>query len=177
MNQGYIGLLKKGTVQYRVRKVVFQFLVFAVTVGGGISLLKGQLWSNIVMLLIMYLILGVFYWSHRSEFRPFSYWINIIENEPEQVVWLKPIQIDHTAYFLVTYARSYKYELFLKNGDKLKVMCPNDKREDFVQIFQKYTPHVHFGYSKKVAKFYQKDKSTFLENIKNAGIYLPISNK
>lgn len=174
MEASYIQLIKKGTVQYRVQKAVFFFLFLVLTLGVMYTLVIGEILDRLTMFCIMYLILGIFFLRNRSIFKPLQYWTNIIENKPEEVVWLKPIEVQHTAYFLVNYAKSYSYELNLKSGDHLKVMCPNEKREEFVQLFQKYTPHIHYGYSSAVAKIYKKDKNAFLDNLKADGLYQAI---
>lgn len=171
----YTEILKKGTLQYRIQKAVFFILIVALTIGVLYSLVSGIILDTVIMFLIMYLILGVFYLRNRSIFKPIRFWTNIIENKPEEVVWLKPVEVQHTAYFLITYAKSYRYELYLKSGDHLNIMCPNEKREEFVQLFQKYTPHIHYGYSSAVAKLYKSDKNLFLKNVKASGAYHPIS--
>lgn len=171
MEADYIKILRKGTSQYRVQKVVLYFIIIAVFIGFLLAAFNGVLKENIVMIIIIYAFLGFYYWKNRTDFKPFKYWQDQFEKTPKNIIWIKPITIEHTAYFVFTYSKSYKYEVLLKNGLKMTLMCPEEKKELFKKMIAQYAPHAHFGYSKEVEKLYRKDKENFLRNLTKKDLF------
>ncbi len=169
-------VLKKGTFHNRFFKYMMISVGVIVLLGINYQLVVSGTTDSLPMLVAMIIVFVPVYWFNRYKFKEVSFWIDVFENRPEDLVWVKPIETSHKAAYVITVAKTYKYELYLKDGTHAIIDTSYKRIEGFYKGIRAYAPHVHFGYSNDIRKLYRKDKTNFLENAKSNGWYRSIND-
>lgn len=176
MKTEFEALISKGTFSNRVMKIVYM-VVGSLVLFGNLATINGENYQqNLTFLVVISVVFGLFYWFNRSKFKPLQFWLDLFYKNSEELIWVKPITTKHTAYLVVTYAKSYQFELYLKDGTHLKIDCPEHRRKVFYNGIKKYAPHAHLGYSREVNKVYRRNRATFLETLKQKGLYRSVND-
>jgi hypothetical protein len=104
-------------------------------------------------------------------------WVDMIENNPENIVWIKPI-IERTSYwYLITISKEHQLQILTQDGQSVIIFCDNDyEGEIFFDGIKYFLPNVHVGYSFEIEEMYKSNPSTFIYTLKKNRIYLPARN-
>ncbi len=112
-----------------------------------------------------------------GDFKGQDYWINTIKNNPDNIVWIKPITTKHTVGLIVTLYKEQKFQILTSDGLSVTLKC--DKALD-AQILlhgvQTHMSHAQLGYSHQVKNLYKKDAVLFLQNLQQLNLYTPITS-
>jgi hypothetical protein len=104
-----------------------------------------------------------------------EYWINLLVLEPEKIVWIKPVNIRHTAAYVVTLYEEMHFQIMTSEGLGILIKC--NTREDqvlFIGGMRQYVPHAHLGYSDIINFHYKSDPTAFIQELKESGLYQPV---
>jgi hypothetical protein len=106
-----------------------------------------------------------------------KYWINLVNNKPENVIWIKPITVKHTVGLVVTLYKEKKFELLTVDGKNLTINCNSeDIQKVFFEGIKKYFPHSHIGYNPEIQKLYFADRINFILILQKYNAYFPVNN-
>lgn len=128
------------------------------------------------MILAMAFGAGGAYWMFRKKLKPTKYWMDLIENKPTDLVWLKPVEIKHKLLHVATVAKSTQFELFSKDGCVVIIDTSMMHRGMAIKEFKELLPDIHFGYSKEVKKIFRRHKEDFIGELKRKNLYCPLSD-
>lgn len=170
MESSFVRLIKKGTSTDRIQSYVF-FVILGVVVLGNLVLINRENYQqNLTFIVVVGIIFGIYYWFNRYKFKPLKFWLDKFEHHPEEIVWIKPITTNHNALLVLTYAKSYQYQVYLKDGTNVTIDCPEENKKTFYRMLREHVPHAHLGYSKDVARVYSKNRSRFLQRLNEKGL-------
>lgn len=141
--------------------------------------------SGIAMLFVPIIIIGLIpvggifliVSRFKGDFKGGDYWINLLNNEPQKIVWIKPVNIRHTAAYVITLYSEMHFQIL--TTDKLAIMIKCESRESqqlFLRGMQEYAPHAHIGYSDMAAFYFRSDPNDFIADLKGNNEYNPIGN-
>ncbi len=176
MEESFNDLLRKGTSTNRVQVYVFWTILGLVIVGNLVLINKENFKENLAMIVAIGVVFAVYYWANRHRFKPLKFWIEVFEHHPEELIWVKPITTNHNALLVITFSKSYQYELFLKDGTHVKVDCPESRKKTFYRMLIKHAPHAHLGYSKDVERVYKRHRDRFLARLNEKGLYRTVND-
>jgi hypothetical protein len=176
ISEDFKTVLKKGTFH----NIFFKYTMFGVMalvlVGIIVQIIVTGATDSFPMVIAMIIVFVPVYWFNRFKFKEVSFWVDVFENRPMDLVWVKPIDTSHTAAFVITVAKSYKYELYLTDGTHAIIETSHKRIKGFYKGIRTYAPHAHFGYSPEIRKLYRKDKKNFLANAADANLLRTISD-
>lgn len=137
--------------------------------------------TGILMFLIPVIVIGYFVYRltkrEKGTFKGSFFWGDLIEKNPDEIVWIKPILTSHTAAFVITLYKEQSFQLYTKSGLHVKFKVSSQKDlETFYKGLQTHLPHAHLGYSEKVKEAYFASKDSFISSLKNRKIYQPVSS-
>jgi hypothetical protein len=106
-----------------------------------------------------------------------EYWVNLMVNEPGKIVWIKPVNIRHTAAYVITLYNEMHFQILTSDGISIMIKCvsPQDQYV-FVSGLKQYVPHAHFGYHDLIQFHYKSGPTEFLQELKDNGLYHPVQN-
>ncbi|MCI5056512.1 MAG: hypothetical protein MRY83_10415 [Flavobacteriales bacterium] len=141
-------------------------------------LLYGGIKFGILPLTIMafglVLFLTLFYYLSRGSILGSSYWLNLIYESPDQIIWVKPFKVkERVALMPVDEKMLFK----LYTIGKVSITFSfEDKYEmrTFRDQFMKLIPNAHFGYSIQAQMLYKKNPSTFISTLKSTNEYFAL---
>jgi hypothetical protein len=110
-----------------------------------------------------------------GDFKGSDFWVHIIKNNPEKIVWIKPITTKQTVGLIVTLYNEQKFQLLTADGISMTMKC--DKPMDaqiFIQGVKDNLSHVHLGYSSQVNSIYKRNSSEFLNILKSQNLFTSI---
>ncbi|MDR2948572.1 MAG: hypothetical protein LBV71_05135 [Prevotella sp.] len=112
----------------------------------------------------------------RKEAVPDSFWIDLIQNNPDDIVWIKPI-IDKTSVAGITLLKTRDFIFYTKDKYRLTLYCVSDNDlEIFWKGIKTYLPNTHIGYSVEIKNLYEDNAETFIKSLKSNGLYMPVSS-
>lgn len=121
---------------------------------------------------IILLLLAVFLRTGAT--RGGSFWVERLRNQPESIVWIKPIVEKHKMWYLITLFKTNKFQLLTRDGHAVTFVCddPAD-RQIFINGIKKYIPHAHIGYSFDIAEMYEHNPADFINAVQDKNVYTP----
>lgn len=142
----------------------------------AIFLYMGSMFAPMLILPLIMILIGVWiYNSFKGDFKGADYWEDVFKNHPEKIVWIMPITVKHTAAYVVTLYREQKFQILTDEGMKVTIKC--DKTGDpqsFLNGCAQYIPQAHIGYSPQVKSTYKQDPATFIQNLTEFDMYVPL---
>jgi len=173
MNDQFKELLRS-RVQAAQRESLLAMALFA-----GFILFFIYWGMKLVFLFIPALVFAVIayfvYKKFQGDFKGADYWLKQFEENPENVVWIKPITVKHTAGFVITLYKEQKFQIL--TADNLAVTLKCDKAgqaEVFLKGCQQTIPNAHIGYTVQIKSIYKKDPDEFISSLKASNLYSPI---
>ncbi|HEU4716740.1 MAG TPA: hypothetical protein VFU15_02860 [Bacteroidia bacterium] len=111
----------------------------------------------------------------RGDLKGEDYWIDELVHHPERIAWIKPVRVQHTAYYVVTLYHESYYQLLDINGLAIMIKCnsPEDQLL-FLRGVKRYTPHAHIGFSHVVQSLYNRNPAEFIRMVTESRAYLPV---
>ena len=100
----------------------------------------------------------------------------MIKNNPENIVWIKPITAKHTVGLIVTLYKEQKFQILTADGLAVTLKCdkPNEAQV-FLNGVRDHMPLAHLGYTDHIKRLYKEGPSTFIEALKEDKLYTPIT--
>ncbi|MFT4603079.1 MAG: hypothetical protein ACI857_003266 [Arenicella sp.] len=112
----------------------------------------------------------------RGEFNSADFWIQLIEERGDEIIWVKPFKTKHTLGLVITLFEESNFQIFTKDGLRIHFKMNNEQEQKlFFEMVRSYFKDAQVGYSGEVEMLYQLDKSRFKENLIQKGLYTPIS--
>lgn len=147
--------------------LVSSIALFYLAIKSSVSLYF--VYSALFILIILF-----YYKKNRSIFKRGNYWADLITEESNEIVWIKPIKVKHKSIIITIYETRH-FQLLTKNGLKVNIDCSTDeRREIFLEGIKTYLPHAHIGYSYQVDHIYKKDSQNFIQNLRLQNLYMPV---
>jgi hypothetical protein len=101
-------------------------------------------------------------------------WLITIKENPESIVWIKPIIVRHTAYYLVTLYKERQFQFLTDENKKVTItLDAEEDRQTFFEGVEHLLPHVHIGYTEEVDALYYADPEKFISELQGRGVYMP----
>lgn len=175
MNESYENLIRKGAgaaqAEAGLGMLLFvSFILFFVYWGFQIPFL---FIPAVIFGGIGYLI----YKKLPGDFKGSDFWVDMIKNNPENIVWIKPITTKHTVGLVITLYKEQKFQMLTANGIFVTMKCDKENEaEIFLNGVKNHMPNAQLGFSHQIKNIYKQDPSQFIENLKQKGLYTPISS-
>lgn len=104
-----------------------------------------------------------------------DFWISMIKDQPEHIVWIKPVVEKVTLAHVITLSKTKKFQLLTKHDRKLEITCETAAAgQVFIDAVKESLPHAHIGYSNSISILYSSNPEKFIENLKLKNLYTPI---
>lgn len=117
------------------------------------------------------------YWRFKGDFKGASFWIDLLQSQPENIVWIKPVITKHTVGYVFTLYQERSFELYTHDGLRLRLQIDSlQNHRLFFDAIQTHLPHAHIGYSEEVDSLYRLDKPGFIQNLQDKQWYRPIAD-
>lgn len=113
--------------------------------------------------------------SHLNDSNRRKKWVSIINENPENIVWIKPIIEKTVLLNVVTLLKTRHFKLMANDATDVLIDCSSEKEaEFFLRRITVYLPHAHVGYTKEVQELYDADPKKFMVRMILNGDYTPI---
>ena len=174
MNESYENLIRKGTQGAQNEAMSAMGLL------GVIGLICLYYSSKSIFVLIPLVIFGAVgyfvYKKFSGDFKGGDFWVNMIKNNPENIVWIKPITTKHTVGLIVTLYKEQKFQILTADGLFVTMKCDNSiDSQIFLNGLREYMPHAQLGFTHQIKRIYKQGPKQFIENLKQQNLYTPIS--
>lgn len=104
-----------------------------------------------------------------------DYWLDKIANSPNDIIYIKPIEVRHTVALVLTLFTNIKFKLYTVDGKELLMHCRSPEEvKTFYNLTLQHLPSAQFGYSAEVEILFDESKENFIENLKKRRLYTPI---
>jgi hypothetical protein len=174
-NQSFIQLLEK-RIQNQTYDSIFGFLSLT---GLGLFIL----YFGVKLFMFPLILLGILTisWSiyllknhYKGELKGPEFWLDILKNEPERIVWIKPIIEKTKVYYVFTLSSVRKFQLLTNDGLKATFSCDTDEEQGtFFNGVKAYLPHAQLGYSIEIETIYKESPKKFIEQVEKNRMYTP----
>ncbi|HEY8895298.1 MAG TPA: hypothetical protein VIM79_10810 [Niastella sp.] len=113
--------------------------------------------------------------SQDKEYKGKDYWVKLLKEHPEKIVWIKPIITKHTIGYVFTLYRDHKFQLLTTSGEAIILNIDTDiERLVFFNGIRQYLPHAHIGYTPEVDALFSADPDNFITILQERQIYRPM---
>lgn len=151
-----------------------QLAVF--TISAGVLFICSIVYSTWIFALPGIFFLAIYFLRPNPSKKPAEYWIDLIEQAPSNIVWIKPVHIKRRYMGVLTIDEEKNFQLINTQEEYviIKFKDSTDQRLFFNGI-EKYLPHVQVGYSAQVSEIFHQNPTDFIENLKRKNLHTPIS--
>lgn len=113
-----------------------------------------------ILLGVVFVVIGyIMYSKSPGEFKGAGFWLELIKNNQDKIVWIKPITEKHTIGFVITLFEVKKIQFLTRDDISVTMECDTDEElKIFFEGIKNYLPHVHFGYNIDVLSGYPKNR-------------------
>lgn len=121
-------------------------------------------------------ILGIILLRNQDkEYKGKDYWVNLLKEHPEKIVWIKPIITKHTIGYVFTLYRDHKFQLLTtsKEGIILNINTETE-RQIFFNGIREYLPHAHIGYTLEIDALFSANPENFITILQERQLYRPL---
>lgn len=113
--------------------------------------------------------------SKDKEYKGKDYWVKLLKEHPEKIVWIKPIITKHTIGYVFTLYRDHKFQLLTTSGEAIILNIDTDiERLVFFNGIRQYLPHAHIGYTPEVDALFSANPDNFITVLQERQIYRPM---
>jgi hypothetical protein len=110
-----------------------------------------------------------------KEYKGKDYWVKLLKEHPEKIVWIKPIITKHTIGYVFTLYRDHKFQLLTTSGEQIILNIDTDiERLVFFNGIRQYLPHAHIGYTPEVDALFSANPDNFITILQERQIYRPL---
>jgi hypothetical protein len=146
MNESYEKLMRKGASGAQSEAMMGMVLI------GGIVLVCLYYSTKSAFVLIPGAIFGavgyVIYKKFIGDFKGPDFWVDMIKNNPDNIVWIKPITTKHTVGLVVTLYKEQKFQLLTADGLAMTMKCDDAMSSQiFIQGLRDHMPNAHVGFT------------------------------
>lgn len=111
----------------------------------------------------------------KGDLKGSDYWIDQLVQEPQKIVWIKPINIRHTAAYVITLYNEMHFQVLNTDGLKVLIKCDSPANQHlFIRGFAQYAPHAHIGFNDAVEYCYNAGPGNFIGELQRKGLYNPV---
>jgi len=155
------------------------YLLLAVIFGISLYFLNWAIVHQFIISLFPCLIFGLmgFYFLKKSnlKFRGGNFWVNMIKENPENIVWIKPIVEKHTVWYLITLFKVQNFQFLTKDGLSINMKIDTaEEQKIFFDGIKINLPHAQIGYSPKIDLLYDFNPKNFIKALQARNLYTPI---
>lgn len=120
------------------------------------------------------LVPGIYFFIRSHSFAG-NFWLKTIKSTPENIVWIKPITVKHTIWYMVTLYKTYHFQLYTRDNRCIAIDCNgDDEQKIFFEGIKKYIPHAHIGYNLNIEEMYERNPEGFINALQNKQVYEPL---
>lgn len=152
-------------------------IIFAIATG---IMLYGIFTSLIAcyVLSVFCFVFGIYkVFKDEGEMNSSDYWLTQIKNEPQNIVWIKPIRETTTLNFVITLDEKNYFQILSNKNKKITLEClDSSENKMFLNGIKCLLPHAHFGYNDEVNDVYTNSPDSFLPILKKEGLYTPLDS-
>jgi hypothetical protein len=110
-----------------------------------------------------------------KEYKGKDYWVKILKEHPEKIVWIKPIITKHTVGYVFTLYRDHKFQLLTTSEEGIILNINTEiSRQVFFNGIREYLPHAHIGYTREVDALFSADPENFITILQERQLYRPL---
>jgi hypothetical protein len=174
MNRDFEDLVEKNCQDATIKAY---FAVSVLFVMAGFLIYWGIKISLGIFLIGLGVLFAGFYCINRSggEFKGGKFWVGMIKENPDYIVWIKPIVTKHTVGFVLVLYKEKKFQFLTKHGTRIVMECSSDKDQQvFFEGIKQHLPNAQIGYSLDTDILYNEGPSNFIKNLQNKGLYHPV---
>ena len=111
----------------------------------------------------------------RGQLKGGDYWVDLLVNQPQKIIWVKPVNIRHTAYYVVTLYQETHFHLLTTDGTSIDIKCDSPAAQQvFFNGIRRYIPYAHIGYSEQVQYCYNQHRDQFIAALQHNQLYHPV---
>ncbi|MCB9233531.1 MAG: phage holin family protein [Bacteroidia bacterium] len=163
----------KGSLAYGLGGAIF-LIGFMFFVYWGILLGMSFMYVVAAFALLIAVVLFLASWSAA---RGGARWIDLIENHPEKVVWIKPVVTKHKVALFITAFETNSFSIYAKGGNHLRLECNSEPdQKAFLEMVAEHLPQTHIGYSYEVEKIFNEGSEKFIETLQDKELFRPIGS-
>jgi hypothetical protein len=112
-----------------------------------------------------------------KEYKGKDYWVKILKEHPEKIVWIMPIVTKHTVGFVFTLYRDHKFQLLTTSEEGITLNINTEtERQIFFNGIRQYLPHAHIGYTPEVDALFSANPENFITILQERQIYRPLDS-
>jgi hypothetical protein len=132
-----------------------------------------------VPLIVMGLIplggIALIIYRFRGDLKGSDYWIDQLVQEPHKIVWIKPVNIRHTAAYVITLYNEMHFQVLNRDGLATMIKCDSPENQVlFISGMKQYAPHAHIGFTEAISHHYRSGPQQFIAELQRNGLYNPV---
>jgi hypothetical protein len=150
------------------RLIIIGFCILGISYG-----VSNGSWPSIAAGSIL-LLPGIYFFFRSHSFGG-KFWLETFKTMPENIVWIKPITVKHTIWYVVTLYKTYHFQIYTRDNRSVAIDCNSDENQQvFFEGIKKYIPHAHIGYSLDIEEMYERSPEDFINALQYEHVYAPI---
>jgi hypothetical protein len=173
-DEEFINLVHKGTEKTSGNSNILLAVILVIFMIFCYLAVEGQ---SLLHFIIALLVGGLGYFIYnksRGEFKSGHYWINLLQNNPGEFVWIKPIEVRHTVGYVIRLFSIKEFQFLTRHHEHITIVCDAEEdRKVFFRGIRNYLPHAHLGYSYEVSAIYEEGPGYFIKALEKRGLYRP----
>lgn len=112
-----------------------------------------------------------------KEYKGKDYWVKLLKEHPEKIVWIKPIITKHTVGFVFTLYRDHKFQLLTTDEEGIMLNINTEtERQIFFNGILEYLPHAHIGYTPEIDALFSASPENFITTLQERQLYRPLDS-
>jgi hypothetical protein len=132
-------------------------------------------WFLFIPAIIFTVIAYFVYKKFQGDFKGPDFWIDMLNENPANIVWIKPITVKHTVGFVITLYSEQKFQILTAENMAVTIKCDKaGQAEVFLKGCQEIIPNSHIGYTSQIKSIYLSDPANFIAKLKSSQLYSPI---
>lgn len=110
-----------------------------------------------------------------KEYKGKDYWVTLLKEHPEKIVWIKPIITKHTIGYVFTLYRDHKFQLLTTSQEGIILNINTEtERQIFFSGILEYLPHAHIGYTPEIDALFSANPEDFITILQERQLYRPL---
>lgn len=110
-----------------------------------------------------------------KEYKGKDYWVTLLKEHPEKIVWIKPIITKHTIGYVFTLYRDHKFQLLTTDEEGIILNINTEtERQIFFNGILEYLPHAHIGYTPEIDALFSANPENFITILQERQLYRPL---
>lgn len=134
---------------------------------------------KILYVLVLFLLYAIYFLIKKSKgnFKGGKYWLQLIQTNPQNIVWILPIVVNHNIAIVLTLYKTREFQILTKDKINVTIKCDSEKDQKiFLEGMKNNCPDAHVGYKQEAIYLYNSNPSEFINLLKDADLYTSVSS-